>query len=64
MLTGDTITDAQIRGLANVLRDTRSNNRLIAIALHGPTQRELDAGHTRKKARVRCADLLNARKAK
>jgi hypothetical protein len=62
MLTGETITDEQIRGLADVLRDTRANNRLIAIALHGPTQREVNAGYTRKKARARCADILNARK--
>jgi hypothetical protein len=60
-LTADTITVEQIRRLQDVLRDTRANNRLLAIALHGPTQRDADRGWSRKKARARLAEIWNER---
>ena len=56
-VTGDNITDAQIRELTDTCTPS-----VICMALYGPTQRALDgAGKARRDARARCAEIINAR---
>ena len=58
-VTCDTITKDQIRELFDFGSSDVAEDCLIA--LHGPTQRQLNCGMTRKTARERCAAVWNAR---